>query len=239
MKTLILILSLFTFLSELQAKVLTVSNRPGASAQYKDVPSAIAAAAAGDTIYIQGSETSYGNFTIDKKLTVIGTGHNPKKENALITKLWAIEVKNSAASGSSLIGLKIYAISAPYRNEIKDVMIKRCDIQNIDVQVANNWKFENNILGTLKLGTTSNNSIIRNNIIIGVLRSTNGSVITNNIFLVGGGILTPFQTLSAPLLKIIFFTAYLPKGPITQLSTTTSPFQVLIQHYLTAQIVAT
>ena len=62
----LLLLSCLLFTSLLQAKVLTVSNRSGNSAQYETVPAAIAAAAAGDTIYIHGSETSYGNIIIDK-----------------------------------------------------------------------------------------------------------------------------------------------------------------------------
>jgi len=53
---------------------LTVSNNPNAVAQYTDIPPAIAAASPGDTIYVGGSPNSYSNFTIDRKLVIIGAG---------------------------------------------------------------------------------------------------------------------------------------------------------------------
>lgn len=192
MKNLLLLLLVLNFLPELQAKVLTVSNRTGASAQYQTVPAAIAAAATGDTIYIQGSETAYGNITIDKKLTIIGTGHNPQKENALISMLGTITlgVQNSGASGSFLIGLKIGNISTSSYYQ-KDITIKRCDVSDISAYgitggICTGWIIENNIISGLSLPggkTNTYNFIIRNNIIKGILTSTNASVITNNIFL--------------------------------------------------------
>ncbi|MFT2007147.1 hypothetical protein ACMA1I_00595 [Pontibacter sp. 13R65] len=192
MKKILLLLLVMISVSELQAKVLTVSNRAGASAQYQTVPAAIAAAAAGDTIYIHGSETNYGAITLDKKLTIIGTGHKPKKELALISELTSVTigVQNAAASGSALIGLKLSSVSTSNYGQ-KDIVIRRCYISNIVANgttggICTNWIIENNIFSSLQ--TSSNrtnvyNFLIRNNIITSYLYYTNACVINNNIFL--------------------------------------------------------
>jgi hypothetical protein len=71
MKKILLLLLFFPIVTDLQANVLTVSNMPGVSAQYKDVLTALTAADAADIIYIQGSETLCESFTINKRLTII------------------------------------------------------------------------------------------------------------------------------------------------------------------------
>ena len=196
MKKLLLLLVLASFY-KVQAKVLTVSNRPGASAQYQTVPDAIAAAAAGDTIYIQGSETSYGNITIDKKLTIIGTGHNPQKENALVSELSSVQLGaedaagvQAAASGSSLIGLKISSVRTSNYGQ-KDITIKRCKVSSIQASgrtggICTDWIIENNIINQIvsyNQKTDASNFIIRNNIITFNLYYVSGCVVSNNIFL--------------------------------------------------------
>lgn len=57
------------------AKVLRVSNVTGSSAPYSTLVDAIAAAADGDTIMVDGSTTDYDAATIDKKLVVVGPGY--------------------------------------------------------------------------------------------------------------------------------------------------------------------
>ena len=75
LKTL-LVFSLFSFIfSSVNATVHTVSNRSWMDADFTQVTDAIAAASAGDTIYIHGSQTPYADFTLDKRLHIMGPGY--------------------------------------------------------------------------------------------------------------------------------------------------------------------
>lgn len=75
-KTLLLtvILVAITFVSQSQKKVLLQSS--GTPSLHNTISDAITAAVANDTIYIPGS-TYNESLNIDKKLTIIGTGHYP------------------------------------------------------------------------------------------------------------------------------------------------------------------
>ena len=54
------------------SKVHTVSNNPDHPAQYPDVQAAITAALNGDTIYVHGSQFTYPDFIVNKKLVLNG-----------------------------------------------------------------------------------------------------------------------------------------------------------------------
>lgn len=60
------------------AKTLHVSNLPGATSKYKTVAAALAAAADGDEIYLAMSSKSYGDFVIDKNISMMGVLKNGK-----------------------------------------------------------------------------------------------------------------------------------------------------------------
>lgn len=177
--------------SQLQAKVLTVSNRPGNPAQYQQVANAIAAAP-GDTIYVQGSETRYEDFTIDKRLTVIGPGHKPNKEIALLAEFGGITVgvDNADASGSALIGINVNIVQGSSYAQ-NNITISRCKIDYIYAQgsiggITKNWLIENNVLYTLSFASTLPTPyefIIRNNIFSGQIDYGSSLMITNNIFI--------------------------------------------------------
>ncbi len=57
------------------ARIWRVNNNAGVVADFTTVAAAVTAAAAGDTIYIEGSATAYGGSGLNKKLTFIGTGY--------------------------------------------------------------------------------------------------------------------------------------------------------------------
>ncbi len=68
------------------ATVHTVSNTGGS--QFSDINAAVVAAAIGDTIYINGSSTSYTAPTTRKDdLTFVGAGFNPQNQNPLGTHI--------------------------------------------------------------------------------------------------------------------------------------------------------
>jgi hypothetical protein len=72
-----LIIALATALASLHAEaaVLRVNNNAGSAAPYSSLQSAITAATAGDTIYVEGSATDYGYITMAKRLNLVGTGY--------------------------------------------------------------------------------------------------------------------------------------------------------------------
>jgi hypothetical protein len=86
-----------------KATIRTVNNNNPSPGQFANFGAAHTSAVAGDTIYISGSPTSYGTNNISKQLVVIGTGHNPEKQNPLVSTFDAINC--NAGAGSKFIGL--------------------------------------------------------------------------------------------------------------------------------------
>lgn len=105
--------------------------------------SAINAAANGDIIYVQPSETSYGSINITKQVTVYGIGHNPELNNgrrALFNSI-TISADNIKISGIEVNG---NTVTAGGRENIT---------------------LENNRLGSIYFNTQITNGIIQGNII--------------------------------------------------------------------------
>lgn len=177
------------FVLAAQARVLTVSNRPGTPAQYATVAAAITAAAAGDTIYINGSETSYGGINIDRRLVIMGAGHNPRKQSILKTTVNIVQFTKTEASGSSIIGLAVQSIS--YSSPVNNITVKRCAFSSIIFATyGQGWLIEANIGNTIYFSLINSsgqrmaaNSTIRNNILSGSIHEASGLIIANNVFI--------------------------------------------------------
>ena len=110
MKKILSILSLCWCLN-LYATVRTVSNNPGLVAQYSTIQAAVNASAAGDTIYVQGSNIQYDAFTItDKRLTVIGPGWAPMQNYAPFqSSVNGITISGANSSNTEIQGLEVMA----------------------------------------------------------------------------------------------------------------------------------
>jgi hypothetical protein len=74
MKVLAFIVTLF-IASTAQAKIWRVNNNVGIAADFTTIQAAHNAAASGDTLYLEGSNTSYGALSSAKQLTIIGPGY--------------------------------------------------------------------------------------------------------------------------------------------------------------------
>ncbi|MBS1645087.1 MAG: hypothetical protein JST36_08635 [Bacteroidetes bacterium] len=67
----------------------------------------------GDTIHVEQSNTSYGNLTMTKKLTIIGVGYflnmNPKTQvnTSTTSPVGSITMTNAGCAGSTITGLSI------------------------------------------------------------------------------------------------------------------------------------
>lgn len=198
----ILVLLACTALSA-NAKIWRVNNTPGVVANFNTVAAAVAAAAAGDTIYIEGSATNYSGATVNKKLTFIGTGYflsgtnsNPGLQaNGNNAYIGAIMI-DSAGSGSvflGLAGLNFYNAS-PAGFGTDNITISRCQLTSISLYygagagtIGDGWNINKCHIGTINgnIGAMRNWNV-SNNIFTGGLDISNtagsNNVIRNNVF---------------------------------------------------------
>ena len=193
MKTLkiTLVLCLFAYLAKAQT-VHTVDNRSQSGAMFTVLQDAIDAAVAGDIIQIHPSETSYGNATIGKTLTLVGLGHDPITNDQGLTALVSNILFFGTAANSEIKGLTINAIvhGGGTVNNLDDIHIIHNRINSaISVSVANGladfWVVEGNYFtsSTTCLLTNSDGWLIKNNFMLGGVSGLNvTNLVTNNIF---------------------------------------------------------
>lgn len=187
------------------AKVWRVNNNAGVVADFTTVATAVTAAAAGDTIYIEGSATAYSGSAVNKKLTFIGTGYfiSGNNSNAGLqanpneAKIGGMGL-DSAASGSvflGLAGLSIYNANAAGFGA-DNITISRCEVGNIGIYwspqagcIANNWNINKSYISNVGNIVIMQNWNVSNNIFVGALDMSNqanaGNTIRNNVFRAG------------------------------------------------------
>jgi hypothetical protein len=176
-----------------QATVRTVSNDPTNPAQFNNVQAAINAASAGDTIYVNPSQYTYADFTINKRLVVIGGGYNSNNQFNLTTVVGYITYYRDAgifdASGSVICGFRVNnsITGAGGTLSVTNLKIFRNSINSIDTfpAAASGWTVYNNLMGPINGRNTSSNFLIQNNILVGTISSFNQSsvVIDHNLFI--------------------------------------------------------
>ena len=183
MKKTLLFLSFVLSVGYVQATIHTVSNMPGNPAQFEKIQDAVDAAAAGDTIYIAGSGTTYEGFELNKRLVFMGSGYNPQKEDPLVSRLSTIQIGNklSHASNSEFIGLYIGSISCGQYG-CHGIKVRRSLLGGVSASGMTNWVIEESVtIGMLSFGGTQNNCVLSNNIILSYV-GIDHSVLTNNVF---------------------------------------------------------
>lgn len=121
------------------AAVWRVNNNPVVDADFNAISTAISTAAVGDTIYLEGSVTSYGAMSVTKQLTIIGTGYfiteNDSTQAFQSPSLLSSVTISSAANGTVLTGLQVQASFSSssgglIRIQANDVTIDRCYLYN-------------------------------------------------------------------------------------------------------------
>ena len=231
MKRLYYLLALCLVCVTAQATVLTVNNNQPSPGQYITLAAAQTAASNGDTLYIAGSPYNYNNFTVSKRLTLIGTGHKPQNQNPAVSKLDNIDFANDTTNvnGTRIVGLDVNYINLS-ATDIRRIEITRCKIRayiNFP-DGARNILLESNYFAS----STDNlyayyipaiyDFVIRNNVFNGIMTDMYGNngigniYFQNNLFLYPGNVFVAYSTSNRTLtfFNNIFYGAS-PAGSIS------------------------
>lgn len=197
MKKIFLISLLLCLIDQSNAAVLRVSNVVGSTAPYSQVDPALAVSFPGDTIYVEGSNTTYSTFTITKSIVIIGPGSLSNKQNAFPAKFTSITSNNNITGiiikGLYLVGDMLFnnksnlsqlEISGNYFNTNSSINFS--GIANANFLNINNNLFSGGGIGVDFYNNSGmSNIIIQNNIFFGSIRSLNAtnSLISHNVFI--------------------------------------------------------
>jgi len=167
--------------SNLNAQVHTVSNNPLMDANYSSIAAAMTAASSGDTIYVHGNGTSYGNITVTKQLHFIGPGYfldpsengeyNTDTSPAILTTM----TFNAGSGGSVMEGFFVEG----------RIIITQDDLhirKNVILYAFNNGFSPLNFHASIDSCHIYNNLVHRRYDYAPLLKITSG-VILNNVFL--------------------------------------------------------
>jgi len=181
---------LIALVSASDAAVLTVSNNANSPGQYTGLQAAITAASDGDSIYISGSTSGYGAISINKSLTLIGTGYNPAKQIPLVSIIGNISLDTvnsvSGASGTKLIGLNMSTLYDNYG--AKHITLERnyCSSSLNLASASSYYIIRNNFLTQTSTLNNASNVLFENNIGSNTsinLSNQNSVIINHNVFL--------------------------------------------------------
>ncbi|MBL0317527.1 MAG: hypothetical protein IPP69_17885 [Flavobacteriales bacterium] len=175
------------------ATVHTVSNNPNSPGEYNNLQTAIDAATNGDTLYVHGSPTSYGNIYLNRNLTLIGTGYNPQKDNPLVSSIATLYLDSvpgiKGCSNSRIIGFNITSqlLNGPSGYAFNNITVAMNKIAQLQLQPtsANNIVLKQNIINYVYIIANCNNLILRNNMIYytaSYFQNCNSVLISNNLF---------------------------------------------------------
>lgn len=174
------------------ATIRTVSNATVSAGQYTTVQAAVDASVVGDTIYIHGSQTSYGDVTLNKRLVIIGAGHSlTGTQFNFPTTLNDIYLSQGNSTtlptGSTIKGIDFSSISGSGGSlPVNNITLERNFISGYSTIIGSGWILRNNFLYYFVVREFKN-TIISNNVISQLIQSSNqpSVIITNNIFLNG------------------------------------------------------
>lgn len=188
MKTTTLTLLFFVTIVSIHAQnVITVDNTTGSNAQYDNLQSAISAATAGDIIHVMPSETSYGNVTIEKTLTLIGFAHSDPDKRSI---LGSVQL-TTGADNTRLTSLELRDTYSVRYNTVPltGLIVENCLLEELYFYNAgaDDILIRGNVFDYIGYGSTTSsysNAIITNNIILRQVVVINYQSVTvkNNIF---------------------------------------------------------
>lgn len=195
MKNILLTVSIFliSFTWVLAQKTITVQSN-GTATFYNDWASAWSATQNGDTIYLPGGTFNTGNIVINRRVTIIGVGHDPSQtHDGLFSHLNGSIFFVEGSNHSLLHGFQVtnvYFSTTSWVNQaVSYITISRCRINN-SVQLGyakpspvQHVLFEENVFGAAIYGRDAQHIQFVKNIFDERIYEFNGyAVFSNNIF---------------------------------------------------------
>lgn len=178
------------------AKIWRINNT-GVPADFTNPSLAIAASAVknGDTLHIEPSGVSYGNFDVNKRLVIIGNGYflgtaaanlNPNLQAYTAQSIVGNIGIGTGASQTVIMGITCGTLGIG--SSVNNVVIKRNQVQILSLGTTNNLQFIGNyvtqyIQKVTGLGWATTNAVLSNNIIIGFVSfdAFDNGVFSNNV----------------------------------------------------------
>lgn len=171
-----------------------ISSKPDAKANFESINAAMSSAdvLAGDTLYLDPGTVLQGTQTVNKSVTIIGTGYFLKDvaaEEAIVNeiKVMASNVKVEGCYLYSLLG------DTPYygMNRYNNLIIERCKINSCGISYNNTKVYSCYIYGSLStqaysIDDKAINVEVSNCIILGTVYKFANSSFTNNTILYSG-----------------------------------------------------
>jgi len=163
----ILAAAILTMATITNATVWRVNNRNNVNADFTTLQDAIDGASSGDTLYIGNSVTSYGNGTLDKKLTIIGAGYwleendttQAYEEYSRVGQL----VFNAGSQGSIVQGLYIYHAPGPSEFHVVNINTDSITIERNYVYVNKSGTNTSNNGNAIYVAANTSDIVIRHN----------------------------------------------------------------------------
>jgi hypothetical protein len=167
-----------TFAQVAEAAIIQLNNNSDSPlGHFSTWTAAQNAAAAGDTIMVHGSPTSYGSASLSKSLVIIGPGHRPNKIPLYPATFSSISI------GSGKTGVKIYGVLCTsflsFDGNTVDLLLDGVHADVTSTGVHTNIRIRNSILEGVDLGS-SDNVIIENNYIY-TNSTTSGAALLVNV----------------------------------------------------------
>lgn len=194
MKNLSILFLAFFWCGYSAATILTVSNDPTQPALYPDISSAITAASAGDSLYIQPTSLAYsGNITLDKSLVLVGAGRFPQGVRSTPTRINGSIFLAAGSDGSQLLGL-VCGANINASATVNNIFIQGCYVERSIGTGSNacaNWVIKDCILrgdqGSVNpyafFVTNGTNFLVENCVIGGSMREFANGTFRQNIFI--------------------------------------------------------
>lgn len=195
MKKLLLSASfVLAFVSLLQAQKTITLQSNGTAGFFTDWATAWAATQDGDTLYLPGGTFTTGNIVIDRKVTIIGVGHNPTQtHDGLFSHLNGNIFFMEGADYSLLHGFQfsnLYFSSPTWVNQaVSNIIISRCRIAGATQlgytkpSPVQHILFEESVFGAAIYGRDAQHIQFVKNIIDDRVYEFNGyALFANNIF---------------------------------------------------------
>jgi hypothetical protein len=165
-----------------KAQNLIVVQHAGTPKFYTKLPDAITGALAGDTVYMPGG--GFDGITINKKLYLIGVGHNPDSTSVTARTMVSSIQLDAGSDGGLITG--ILSNLVVILNNVKNYTISRCNITSVGQiyppSLATNFTFTENVISEFQLDNSTGLNVY-NNVFIDFFRTPINSTIKNNLFL--------------------------------------------------------